>query len=583
MAIEPTQHAAASEGDAQRIESLRLEAEHSFRAGEEYRQRVGVNNLASLLALNDEDIENVLGLTEMPTDFNFDRDWMSPTATYEIQGAIAGPQGTQLEIAGVRIQSKIVDRTGEGAQEHGQIFITRGGTRVTFVEAQREGDVWRIKDLSAKKAHMVDEGAGLAAAMSPKNLGFRFRERLGQLLKSINREDLLPVADPMGIDGGAKADVIVALPTGASNYDQKEYTARALFQLGYQLTKQGAIGPFTDGLAGDRGTTFEIGGRPVIEYIADGRIAALKEMYPNDKINYELERATVTGKQIGGHLSRFYATGLGVGENLFAVAQALGVDLQGQRIMSRGIGSAVNRAVQEAARRGMIVSAIADLSGIITCEKGFTAEDAAQLYDVSVNRRESIASWARKQPEERGIVVFSEPEVDMSTPEKAKLISLAVREYWKDTQVPFIFEGADQMTLNQESAYDVPENAVIIEAANAACTPTASDILDSRGVVRATGINANGMGAFVSDIEWAQAVLDVAFAPEIVDRMIREVMQDNTRAVFTLVKKAKEYDIPLNHEQAYYVYAIAQGLRDRARMRAIIAGNGNNARDIEYR
>lgn len=542
---------------------LKSQGEISFHAGEQYRQVRGMAVLADLLRLGNEKIYELLGIREIPFGFDTNRDWLWPTGVHPFEAIIGGKGGRPgIEIIGVRIQDNVVDRDGRG-KEQGLIIPIGGGVRVTFVPTTLENGVWWINDADAQRAKMMDEGGALAAAMVPKNTALRFRDYLTHVLEKIDRKDLIPQAKKVIIGGGGKADLIIALPaSGLKEVEQDKLTAKALFALGYQLGKQGAIGPSLDRLAGDVGTTGTLGGRPVVEWIVDGYLAALYEEARQRNVgvpNWELMRAVVSGKQVGGLETRTDATGLGTWEALKAYAEAKKIDLEGKTVFFRGCGSAAHQAIKSAAEAGMKVTAVATRSGLIICRDDFTASDADELYQISVEEKGSIIEWARKQEGGR-VEVYFEADSHLSAPERAKQVDEAIHRYWQEESPEVIFESATQMTINKESAQFVPRRAIIVEGGNGVTTPEGLDVLKSRDVVAIPGILANAAGVFVSWFEWAQAVLGVTFPPVLVKEEIGLLMQEYVQTTLALMEKTKKYNSPLTMEEIFYSLAIARGL-----------------------
>ncbi len=566
--------------------------ESSFRHAEEFRQKVGFDTLKRLVALNKPEINQTLKNIIIPDGFDFDRDWLAPTGVHEFgtkpgqEIFIQGNKGEKIQIMGVRMQDNIVTKSLPQDQvKKAGIIPVGGGVRVSFVEAKNESDkVWTFSTPEKDKNRMIDEAGGLSGAMVPKNTAQNFRERLIDVLVKMKREDLIPMAEKISIGGGAKGDIIVALPKEIIELEKKggdskklaeemkkDLVTKALFAAGYQLTEMGAIGPETDRAAGDKNTTSTLGGRPVMEWLADGAIAYVHNAGEIPDENYI--RSGVSGKGADGLSSRFYATGLGGWASTLAYAELNGIDVKGKKVMSRGVGSAVNKALIEAVKAGMIVNCIADASGIIVKDGSFTVGEIEELYQVSVEEKASIVDWARNK---ENMTLYYDPSPELPEKERFTQIAKKVTEFWQAEKPDFIFEAATQETLNENTAEFVPDGAVVTEFANGATTPLAAEILNKKNVQRIPGINSNGGGVFVSWFEWAQSILKVNFPPELVDQAVIQLMKDNMRETWELISAARENGITnVNQENVFYSLAIAKGLAERQRLEEIIRSNVN--------
>lgn len=96
---------------------------------------MGLKTLNILLTIDNPKVKRILGIEVMPEGFNFYEDWLKPTAEHHFEGTITGPDGTPLQVLGVRVQINVVDRESK-AKERGKDCPVGGGTRVTFVPAE---------------------------------------------------------------------------------------------------------------------------------------------------------------------------------------------------------------------------------------------------------------------------------------------------------------------------------------------------------------------------------------------------------------------------------------------------------------
>lgn len=566
--------------------------EHSFKDAEQWRQKVGFLSLNKLLSLNNPSINNILKNITIPEDFDFKRDWLEPTSTYEFGTEpekklfIKGSKSENIQIMGIRVRDNIVTRTftEEQITEAGLISPDGGGVRVSFVKAEEVNGQWTITKASEAKEKMFNEANGLASAMVPKNTALEFRERLSEVLIAMNPknlQELLKIVNKIFIGGGAKGDIIVALPQEISELEakggdsirlagemKKELVCKALFAAGYNLAEQGAYNPLTGRYAGDKNTTGTVGGRSEMEWLSDGALAFNHDS--GQIVDQTFLRAGVSGKSADGLSSRFYATGLGGWESTKAFADLNRIDLVGKRLMSRGVGSAVNRGLIEAAKAGVIIECLADASGIIVKQNGsFSTEEIEELYQVSVEQQASMVDWARNKED---VIVYYAPSTGLSEEIRNKELAIKVTDFWQEYRPEIIDDAAKQETINEETAQYIPEGVLLCEYANGATTPKAAEILENKHVQRIPGINLNSGGVFVSWFEWAQSILKINFPPKLIDQAVAKMMQDNMRDTLSLMQAAKENGIPhINQEAAFYALAIAKGLKEKERVQEIMS------------
>lgn len=596
---------------------LMAEDRHNgFLAGEKFRQFQGFSALYGLLALRDKDVNRILGISKIPKEFSFKKDWLQPTGEHEFSSQIEIPidigvesplyrlAGQILEVRGVRIQTNIIDREGLGEKFSDFITPVGGGTRVDIRsgdDVEEVGDKkWKIKDGEVKIADLRDEGRALAAAMVPKNLSLEFPAYLAKTLAMMDlpvpgmRKSLLRKVKKVILGGGAKADIMIAAPkiNGGENKltpdEEIELVKLALFEAGKAWGEQGVIGYKKDRLAGDRNTTTkDKNGNAVLNSLVEGYIAAL-EAAKGDKLDDEetsLAMATVTGKSGKyGLEARGDATGWGAWSSYLAYEKHVAqnndwpIDSRGipehikkKKVFFRGCGSAAARAIVEASEAGMWVHGIAERGAVITSGEGFKENDARELFEISVNHRfrgekiTGIAEWVRiKRSEGRDdLKVYFEADPNATKEEKDAQTAESVNGYWQDQKPQVIFEAATQMTINKDNAYLVPDESFIVEIGNGVVTPIASQILKNRDIDHITGINCNAGGVDVSWFEWAKNVFGVNFNTADIEKAVADMMENNMEQIFELQTHLDKHNIKMTQEEIFYALAMARGLKSK--------------------
>jgi glutamate dehydrogenase (NAD(P)+) len=183
----------------------------------------------------------------------------------------------------------------------------------------------------------------------------------------------------------------------------------------------------------------------------------------------------VTGKPIaiGGSVFRREATGAGVVMVIERACQRLGWRLAGQRCVVQGFGNVGAVAAHELDTRGVLVTAVSDISGGIVNERGLDLAD--------------VTAWVRQNGSLAGY------------PEATHVTNIELLELPCDILVLAALE--DQ--INGDNAGRV-EAKMVAEGANGPTSIEADAILAERGIHVLPDILTNAGGVTVSYFEWVQ-------------------------------------------------------------------------------
>jgi len=221
--------------------------------------------------------------------------------------------------------------------------------------------------------------------------------------------------------------------------------------------------------------------------------------------------ATFTGKPVefGGSLGRTEATGRGgviVMENLL---KALNKDYR--TIAVQGFGNVGYYFAQIAYEKGYKVVALADSKGGIYNENGLNPQEVMKIK------------------EETGSVINFKDGKVISNEE---LLELPV-----DVLVPAALENV----IIKDNASKI-QAKVIIEMANGPITEEAYPILESKGIISAPDILANGGGVIVSYFEWLQNKKNEKWSEDEVNQKLEEQL---TTAFNEIYQISKEFNTSL--------------------------------------
>ena len=306
--------------------------------------------------------------------------------------------------------------------------------------------------------------------LGPYKGGIRFHQ-------NVSREEVIALSTLMTLKcaannlpfGGSKGGVIV---------NPKELNETELENLSRSYAK--AIAPFI-------GEDVDV---PAPDVNTDGKIM----MWMLDEYEKTIDKkspATFTGKPVefGGSLGRTEATGRGgviVMENLLRK-----LNKNYQTIAVQGFGNVGYYFAQIAYEEGYKIVALSDSKGGIYNEKGLNPEEVMKIK------------------EETGSVINYK---DGKVTSNEELLELPV-----DILVPAALENV----ITKDNASKI-QAKVIIEMANGPITEEAYPILESKGIISAPDILANGGGVTVSYFEWLQNKHNEHWTEEEVNQKLEE-------------------------------------------------------------
>ncbi|MBI2772989.1 MAG: Glu/Leu/Phe/Val dehydrogenase [Chloroflexi bacterium] len=234
--------------------------------------------------------------------------------------------------------------------------------------------------------------------------------------------------------------------------------------------------------------------------------------------------AVVTGKplSIGGSEGRSEATARGAVYTIIEAAKAIGLDLDGARVVVQGYGNAGLFSAKLMSEIGAKVIAVSDTSGGVHDPKGL------DLTKVEAFKRET----GRVQ----GL-----PGVERVS--NAELLELDC-----EILIPAAIE-------NQIGAHNAPaiKARIVAEAANGPTSPEADRILHDRGVMVIPDILCNAGGVTVSYFEWVQDLQNLFWREATINARLKEVMVKSFNDVLDLAKKNK-----VDMRTAAYMLAVSR-------------------------
>ena len=220
--------------------------------------------------------------------------------------------------------------------------------------------------------------------------------------------------------------------------------------------------------------------------------------------------AVVTGKplSIGGSEGRNEATARGAVYTIIEAAKALGLDLDGSRVVVQGYGNAGLYSAKLMAELGATVIGVSDTSGGIHSAKGLDPE--------------KVAAFKRETGRVQGL------------PGAERITNSDLLELDCDVLIPAAIE-------NQIGAHNAPriKAKIVAEAANGPTSPEADKILHDRDVMLIPDILCNAGGVTVSYFEWVQDLQNLFWREATINARLKEVMVKSFNDVLDLARKHK--------------------------------------------
>ena len=234
--------------------------------------------------------------------------------------------------------------------------------------------------------------------------------------------------------------------------------------------------------------------------------------------------AVVTGKPLDlyGSKGREAATGRGLLYVCREILRDVGLPLKGTRFAIQGFGNVGSHAARLITEEGGLVVAVTDVKGGVKNPRGL---DLPALQD-----------YTRKMGTVRGF-----PNGMACTNDELLVMDCEVL-------IPAALGGA----LDKHRAPEVRAK-IVLEGANAPCTPEADEIFEKRGVLVVPDILANAGGVTVSYFEWVQNLQHVTWDEERVNGELEKVMKESYDKVAHISRTRK---LPLR--TSAYVLAIGR-------------------------
>jgi glutamate dehydrogenase (NAD(P)+) len=234
--------------------------------------------------------------------------------------------------------------------------------------------------------------------------------------------------------------------------------------------------------------------------------------------------AVVTGKpvELYGSRGRDSATARGLLAICRQILQDVGLPMQGMRFAVQGFGNVGSHVARLFHDAGGVLVAVSDVHGGVQNPAGL---DVPGLFE-HVRRTGSVKGFG-------GGTTCTNEEVLVAD---------------CDVLVPAAVGGV----VTKEIARDVRAR-IVLEGANAPCTPEADEVFEERGVLVVPDILANAGGVTVSYFEWVQNLQHVTWDEERVNGELERMMADAYEKVGQISRSRK---LPLR--TSAYVLAIGR-------------------------
>ncbi len=222
------------------------------------------------------------------------------------------------------------------------------------------------------------------------------------------------------------------------------------------------------------------------------------------------EPGMITGKPIalGGSQGRATATAEGGAMVLAAYLERAGIAVDSQKVAIQGFGNAGAVMAKLLHDAGYLIVAVSDSQGTLYAPQGLDP------YQVEAIKQESGSVIAAADSEHEALpaeTIFTLPA---------------------DIIVPAALDNA----ITEVEAATISAG-IIVELANNPVTPTADEILFSRGVTIIPDVLANAGGVTVSYFEWVQNRQQYYWSEGEVRDKLRSIMTDSFRAVADIAER----------------------------------------------
>jgi glutamate dehydrogenase (NAD(P)+) len=301
--------------------------------------------------------------------------------------------------------------------------------------------------------------------------------------------------------GGAKGGITID-PSSLSTKELERLTRKFVDQI------QDIIGPTRDIPAPDVNTNPQV-------------MAWIMDQYSK---YHGHSPAVVTGKPIDlyGSRGRDAATGRGLLYVCREIARDVGLPVKGTRFAVQGFGNVGSHVARLIHEDGGIIVAVSDVQGGVKNPKGL---DLPALFD-----------HARKSGTVKGFQGGNPCGNE-------ELLTCDC-----DVLVPAALGGV----ITRQVAPEVRAK-IVLEGANAPCTPEADEIFEKKGVLVVPDILANAGGVTVSYFEWVQNLQHVTWEEDRVNGELEKVMREAYERIANISRTRK---LPLR--TSAYVLAIGR-------------------------